>query len=154
MTILTNPRQPRPPKASTTRLLRAVAIGLLAAFAAVAFAIQAGDTKGFDTTIVNAFRDPGDPSRTIGPRWLAEAVRDVTSLGSYSVLTILVLLAVAYLLVARRRFEAIYLAAAVVVGTGLALSSRSRLIGRGRASPIRRTCSAPAFRADTRPCQR
>lgn len=81
--------------------------------------MREGETSAFDNAILNAFRNPSNPSTAIGPPWLYEAARDVTSLGSYAVLGILVVLVVAYLLLARRRSEAIYLTAAVVSGVVL-----------------------------------
>ncbi|MDQ3349305.1 MAG: hypothetical protein M3545_15230, partial [Acidobacteriota bacterium] len=37
-----------------------------------------GDTLSFDRHILLALRDPGDPSRPLGPRWLSSAALDIT----------------------------------------------------------------------------
>jgi hypothetical protein len=40
-----------------------------------------GDTKSFDMPVLRLFRNPADMGQPIGPGWLQEAVRDITSLG-------------------------------------------------------------------------
>ena len=51
----------------------------------------------FDTQILLAFRTPGDLDNPIGPRWLEEAMRDVTALGSTVVLTFVIVGTVGFL---------------------------------------------------------
>lgn len=94
-----------------------VAAALLGAFGLLVDEVLEGDTLSFDTAVLMAFRTPGDPSNPIGPDWLAEAMRDVTALGSFSVLVILVVLVAAYLALARRGGTSLFLIAAVVSGT-------------------------------------
>lgn len=48
-----------------------------------------GDTMRFDEWAVRAVRRVDDPSRPIGPRWLAEAGRDMTALGGMIFVTLL-----------------------------------------------------------------
>jgi undecaprenyl-diphosphatase len=108
------------------------AAGLAGAFVKIAVEVQEGETSAFDNAVLNSFRNPADASTTIGPAWLFEAARDVTSLGSYAVLTILLGLVVVYLLLARKRFQAIYLMAAVVSGV---LVSNALKIGFNRPRP-------------------
>ena len=66
--------------------LLAVAAALLA-FVGLAGEVLEGDTRAFDRTILLALRDPADLSDPIGPRWLEEVARDVTSLGGTAILT-------------------------------------------------------------------
>jgi undecaprenyl-diphosphatase len=70
----------------------------------------------FDTGILLALREPSRPDDPIGPAWLEEAVRDITSLGSTSVLVLVTLGAVIYLLMIRQRFEAMLVLFTVVGG--------------------------------------
>ncbi len=49
-----------------------------------------GDTGKFDARILYALRMPGDPRRPIGPDWLRLAAIDLTSLGSITVLGLIV----------------------------------------------------------------
>jgi len=113
-------------------LLIVAALGLAGGFVKVAIEMREGETSAFDNSILSWFRDPLSPTGLIGPDWLAEAARDVTSLGSYAVLGILMLLVLSYLLIARKRFEAIYLSAAVVSGVVL---SNALKVGFNRPRP-------------------
>ncbi|TIX33926.1 MAG: phosphoesterase, partial [Mesorhizobium sp.] len=52
----------------------------------------------FDTEILLAFREAGQPDNPIGPLWLEGAMRDITSLGSASVLVLITAAVIVYLL--------------------------------------------------------
>jgi undecaprenyl-diphosphatase len=95
----------------------AIVATLLGGFGMIADEVVEGDTLDLDRAILLALREPGNPGDPIGPSWLEEAVRDVTALGSISVLTILVLMVVAYHLIAGKARTAWYFAFAVVAGT-------------------------------------
>jgi undecaprenyl-diphosphatase len=73
----------------------------------------------FDTRILLAFRETADPQNPIGPYWLEEAVRDVTALGSASVLIMLTASVFFYLLISGRTGTALYVLAAVSGGQAL-----------------------------------
>jgi undecaprenyl-diphosphatase len=78
-----------------------------------------GSTKGFDEAILLALRQPSDLSIPIGPGWLTHAVKDITSLGGTTVLTIMTVLVTIYLLLDRRRAIAIFVLASVLGGWAL-----------------------------------
>lgn len=67
-----------------------------------------------------------------GPAWLPDAARDVTALGSATVLTSVVLAVVGLLLVTRHRLTALALAAAAVTGSEAVALLKSEV---GRARP-------------------
>jgi len=90
---------------------------LLYAFFEIADEMGDGDTHGMDRAVLEALRTPGDPHDPAGPRWLDDAVRDLTSLGSTSVLTLVTLLATGYLLVNKRVGMALAVAAGVAGGS-------------------------------------
>ncbi len=71
---------------------------------------------GFDTEILLAFRQAGQPGIPIGPPWLEGAVRDITSLGSASVLVLITTAAILYLLLIRRPGTALLVFVAVAGG--------------------------------------
>jgi undecaprenyl-diphosphatase len=79
-----------------------------------------GQGDGLDRAILLALREPGDVANPIGPPWLERAVADITSLGGYAVLTLLVIGVGAYLLAVGKRGSALLVIGAV--GGGAALS--------------------------------
>lgn len=79
----------------------AAVLGVLV-FLVVADRVMDGPPGHLDEWLLRALREPSDPSDPLGPRWLEEAGRDVTALGGYTVLTLLVGLVTGYLLAARR----------------------------------------------------
>jgi undecaprenyl-diphosphatase len=93
--------------------------GLLFAFGHIAQEVVEGEPLAFDRTVMLSFRDPANPSLSIGPPWLWEAARDVTSLGSIIVLAILLIAVVGYLLLEHQRRAAWLMLGAVVGGVVL-----------------------------------
>jgi undecaprenyl-diphosphatase len=95
-----------------------VAAGLLA-FVALATDVKEGDTSGFDKRIMLSMRHLGDLS-PIGSRSFQEATRDVTALGSVSVLGLVTFTAIVFLILDGKSHMAYFAAASVVGGTVLA----------------------------------
>jgi undecaprenyl-diphosphatase len=92
---------------------------LLGGFGLIADAVTDGDTLNLDTAVLMALRTPGNPADPIGPSWLEEAVRDITALGSFSLLGIVVLLVFAYLLLVGKQRTGWFMVFAVVSGTAI-----------------------------------
>jgi undecaprenyl-diphosphatase len=92
---------------------------LLFVFGAVAEAVVAGKSSAFDRSVVLAFRDSGNPSVPIGPAWVQEAARDLTSLGSIIVLVIITAAIAGYLFLARKPVAAWFMLIAVFGGIAL-----------------------------------
>jgi len=90
-------------------------------FIAILDEVREGDTRAIDEAIILAFRVPGNPANPLGPSWLEESVRDVTSLGSAPALVIAVLAVAGFLALAKSWRLAIFTVAAS--GGGLVLSS-------------------------------
>lgn len=90
-----------------------------------------GDTRAFDRMVLLALRVSGDLADPIGPRWMEEMARDITSLGSMAVLTMVSLVVIGYLALHGRRGAGLLIL--VSVGGGMALSSGLKvLFGRSR----------------------
>ena len=85
-------------------------------FACVAYAVFGGSTSGFDRDVLLALRASGNVADPIGPPWVEEAARDLTALGSNSVLGIAVLAGVLYLFLVGRPNAALMLIAAIAGG--------------------------------------
>src|SRR5437868_9113947 len=85
--------------------ITAICVGLWVFFSLLG-EVREGDTYTLDSSILLAMRRPGDLGVPVGPRWLQEAARDLTALGGFTVLTLLVVLGAAMLLLRRRRLQA------------------------------------------------
>jgi undecaprenyl-diphosphatase len=92
---------------------------LLFIFAVIAKDVAAGKSFAFDQRIILALRAPGNPSTPIGPAWLQEAARDLTSLGSIVALVTMTFVVSGYLFLARRYVAAWFMLAAVFGGIAL-----------------------------------
>ncbi|RUW27865.1 phosphatase PAP2 family protein [Mesorhizobium sp. M4B.F.Ca.ET.215.01.1.1] len=95
--------------------------GLVVAFGLWGFvelmeAAHATAPHAFDTEILLAFRQAGQPDHPIGPLWLQGAMRDITSLGSTSVLVLITAAVIVYLLLIRRPGSALLIFVAVAGG--------------------------------------
>lgn len=104
-------------RADLVVLLAALAgvVGILV-FVLIADRATDGPPGHLDERLLRALREPGDPSDPRGPKWLEEAGRDVTALGGYTVLSILVALVVLYELMSGRHHAAILVLGATLGG--------------------------------------
>jgi undecaprenyl-diphosphatase len=87
--------------------------------------ISEGETRAFDTAILLAFRNPADLADPIGPWWFEVMMKDVTALGSTSVLTLLTTFVIGYLLIERKYSAALFVL--VAIGGGALLSTLLKL---------------------------
>jgi undecaprenyl-diphosphatase len=108
------------------RLLTAAVVAalLLGGFGLIADEMREGETAGFDRALVHLLG--GGAAEPWGPDWLHEAGRDVTALGSLTILGLIAGLAVAYLLLNRQRHAALFVTLSVV--SGAALSTLFKLV--------------------------
>ncbi|GHA37089.1 phosphatase PAP2 family protein [Devosia pacifica] len=109
-----------------------LACGLGWGFLELADEVDEGETEWFDTTVLAWFRAPGNVDQMAGPPWLHEVGRDITALGSYTVLLIFVFGVVGSFLLRRKAGAAIVILASVAGG---ALLSSLLKIGYGRSRP-------------------
>lgn len=112
------------------RLLRTDAFTLAAAvatlvagwcFLEVADEVLEGETRRLDEWVVRSLRHPASPAGPLGPPWLEEAVRDLTALGGFTVLVLVIGATAGYLWI-RRAFSAMWLVLGASLG-GLILST-------------------------------
>ncbi len=109
--------RPQPRAARIRALLKPLLVGGLAALLLWAFAhlgseVAEGDTRGFDTAILHA----AQALRT-DHAWVAGVMRDLSGLGSVTVLSLFTLATVGYLLLLSARRTAWTLAVGVITGS-------------------------------------
>jgi undecaprenyl-diphosphatase len=98
------------------------AAGAVLLFLFLAGEIREGDSGSFDRRVLLALRDPANPARMIGPWWIAPMMRDLTSLGSTTVLTLMTAIGLGYLLILRKKGTALLLFLAMAGGTALSVA--------------------------------
>ena len=103
----------------------ALGMALVLSFVVLASEVAEGETHAFDEHILLMFRVVGDTSMPLGPPWLKEAIRDITALGSTSVLSIIVAGVVGFLIVTGLRHAALMVAVSVVSGVVLSNSLKA-----------------------------
>lgn len=114
--------------------LLAIVLGVWA-FAEIADEVIEGETHSLDERIILAMRRPDNLAQPIGPEWLEGLGLDITALGGYAVLTLLVLVVAGYLLLSRK-FCAMWLVL-IASGTGWGLTMvLKELFGRQRPSVV------------------
>jgi undecaprenyl-diphosphatase len=77
---------------------------------------RASEPHTFDIAILLFFREAGNPAVPIGPVWFADAVRDLTSLGSASVLIFITAATIIYLIISDRAAVALFVFLSVAGG--------------------------------------
>ncbi|MCR5855610.1 phosphatase PAP2 family protein [Mesorhizobium sp. J428] len=89
------------------------------AFLQIADEVSEAEFDALDRGLLMAFRQPDDLATPLGPPWFREFMAELTALGGYPLLTIIVALVVGYLIVARMFGPALFTVLAVVSGTAV-----------------------------------
>jgi len=108
-----------------------VIVAALWIFLVLVDAVRAGTIQQFDDAVLLVFRQPGHPEIPKGPAELVEVIRDITSLGGGTVIT-LVTLIVAGFLALRRNYKSLVLLVVASLGGGLIDTVIKDVVGRGR----------------------
>jgi undecaprenyl-diphosphatase len=104
----------------TKLLVRVLAVaGLLLAFGLIAETAMDHTVSAFDRGLILWFRNPANLSDPIGPYWLEEGARDITAMGSFAVLGLLLFSVVSFLFLSGRRDAAWVMLVAVIGGVVL-----------------------------------
>ena len=85
-------------------------------FLEIADEVDEGETEAFDKAMLRAFRNPADLADPLGPRRVEEAVRDITALGSFTVLSLFSLVVAGFLLFTRKFYALLLLMSALAGG--------------------------------------
>lgn len=79
--------------------------------------VAEGEADAIDRSLLASMRAPGAPHEPLGPEWFLIAMKDVTSLGSTTVLTLIIVAATGFLLFSQRMRLAGVFAASMILGT-------------------------------------
>jgi undecaprenyl-diphosphatase len=104
------------------RAWAALLLATLGVWGAVALseAVREGETARWDRWLLEVVREPGNLGVMRGPGWLPEVVRDITALGSVTVLAGSTAAVVGFLWLSKRRTTTVFLAVAVLSGAVVA----------------------------------
>ncbi|MEZ5785902.1 MAG: phosphatase PAP2 family protein [Xanthobacteraceae bacterium] len=94
----------------------AVAAAALFGFFALVDEVIEGETHAFDEAVLRALRNPADSQDPVGPWWIEVMVRDLTALGSTTVLALITVAVVGYLLIDGKRATALFVIVSVCGG--------------------------------------
>lgn len=89
--------------------------GAIWGFLAVGGEVREGETLALDKQILLAFREPGNPAEPLGSHGFQEAMRDITALGGFTVLTLVTAVAAIAFLAHRKVRHAVILVATALV---------------------------------------
>lgn len=104
---------------STPFILTGIAGAGVYAFLQIADEVSEAEFDSYDRALLMAFRRPDDLATPLGPPWFREFMAELTALGGYPLLTIIVALVVGYLLIARMFGPALFSLLAIVSGTAV-----------------------------------
>lgn len=92
------------------------------AFIEITDEITQEETRSFDEYVLTSLRQTEDPSKPIGPEWGAEVARDITALGSKTLLILIVLSVAGFLFFKKHYGQAWLIVGASLAGVILMLS--------------------------------
>lgn len=100
-------------------------------FINVGILVTNGTTRQFDESIIKYFRVEGNNSEPVGPAFLTESMRDITSLGGETVITIITIFVVGFLFL-QKRYDAMWLVLVATIGGALISIGLKEFYGRER----------------------
>lgn len=93
--------------------------------------VTEGTTQQFDESIIKYFRSPANISEPVGPAFINEFMRDVTSLGGGTVIALITIFVLGFLIL-QKRYNTMWLVLAATIGGGLITFGLKEFYGRDR----------------------
>ena len=100
-------------------LMVALFAGAVYAFLAIADEVSENEIAEIDNFLFMLFRNPGNPAEPLGPAWFRETMTEITSLGGYPVLVILVGSVIGFLVVVGKFGPALFVSLSMISGTAV-----------------------------------
>jgi undecaprenyl-diphosphatase len=108
-------------KVESRVLLAALAVVLGGmAFAEIADEVREDETAALDLQVLQALRQPDQPTQPVGPKWLTQVFDDITALGGMAVLALVTITVCLFLVLTGRGWNALLVF--FTVASGVALS--------------------------------
>jgi len=95
----------------------AIVVGTVG-FILIAGFVISGSTDYFDVQVLRLLRTTGNLARPIGPKWLFEIMRDITSLGGATIVFLITFIVIVYFFL-QKQYSMLFLVFAAVIGGGL-----------------------------------
>ena len=121
----------------------AIIVGTLG-FILIAAFVSRGSTDIIDIKILKSFRHADNLTLPLGPRWLFEIMRDITSLGGAPILTLITLFVIGYFILKKQYSMLIIILLAVTGGAVMELELKE-LFGRIRPQIIPNLIAEKSF---------
>jgi undecaprenyl-diphosphatase len=106
-------------------------------FVLIAGFVSRGLTDHIDMQILRAFRYPDNLKRPVGPGWLFEVMRDITSLGGSTIVSLITFFVIGYFIL-KKQYSMLFLVLAAVIGGAVMDLELKELFGRIRPEIIPR----------------
>jgi undecaprenyl-diphosphatase len=100
-------------------------------FILIAGFVSRGSADHIDMQILRSFRYPGNLTRPIGPGWLFEVMRDITSLGGSTIVFLITFIVIGYFIL-QKQHSMLFLVLAAVIGGAIMDLELKELFGRIR----------------------
>ena len=108
----------------------AIVVGTVG-FMLIAGSVSSGSTDHFDMQILKSLRSPDNLARPIGPDWIFEVMRDITSLGGSTIVFLITFFVVGYFIL-QKQYSMLFLVLAAVIGGAVIDLMLKELFGRIR----------------------
>lgn len=120
-----------------------VVAGLLI-FVSIANEVVEGETQNFDNSILKALRESYDVSQPVFPSWVTTMMRDITSLGSSTVIILFTVIITGYLLL-QKNYRWLWIVLIATIGGALLVWGLKEFIGRTRPTVVTHLIEEKSF---------
>ena len=104
-------------------------------FISIANDVVEGETQHFDNYILKSLREPGDVSQPIFPDWVTNAMEDITSLGSATIIVLFTVIVIGYLLI-QKKYYWLWFVLIATIGGAILVWGLKEFIGRTRPTVV------------------
>jgi undecaprenyl-diphosphatase len=104
-------------------------------FISIANEVVEGETQHFDNYILKSLREPNDVSQPAFPEWVTDAMKNITALGSATIIVLFTLMITGYLLL-QKKYYWLWLVLIATISGALLVAGLKEFIGRTRPTVV------------------